>query len=92
MFRGKHGSVGPAEGCDGGVSGEMLRSLRQLLQNMHFSQSKISPDKTYSVAHRGDEASAAVCLTLCYRWPRNLNELLQDQFQLTGSHYLKKTI
>ncbi|MDU8358251.1 hypothetical protein, partial [Pseudomonas syringae group sp. J309-1] len=28
---------GAAEGCDRGVSGEMLRSLRQLLQKMQFS-------------------------------------------------------
>ncbi|MDG6404599.1 hypothetical protein QCD79_32500, partial [Pseudomonas quasicaspiana] len=25
------------EGCDRGLSGEMLRSLRQLLQKMHFN-------------------------------------------------------
>jgi hypothetical protein len=31
------GPVGAAEGCDRGVSGEMLRSLRQLLQKMHFN-------------------------------------------------------
>ncbi|UXZ95533.1 hypothetical protein K3169_24930 [Pseudomonas phytophila] len=31
-------TVGAAEGCDRGVSGEMLRSLRQLLQEMYFNQ------------------------------------------------------